>query len=211
MALLVSFAPAAPAAAAGDPIVTVVVHVPLNRPHALAGGSWFCSNRRRNYQTPVPDALLRSYVRELSRFGSVRENLGLGTWMVGTSSAADLGFIAVDHIAVRTRLHAARTLLPPLLTRLRRDLDQREALGEIFGGAYGTAAQNRTKLEVVVSFAQARYTTLRRLNLIFGDRGRGGASQYADADGVHIYSSAPPSAAPPCPAPAARRTVKPAR
>jgi hypothetical protein len=51
----------------------------------------------------------------------------------------------------------------PLLTRLRRDFDQREALGEIFGGAFGSGLQNRTKIEVVVPFAHAGYATLRRV------------------------------------------------
>jgi hypothetical protein len=122
--------PLAPGRAAGDPAVTVVVQVPLNRPHALAGGPWFCSAGRRSCQAPVPDTLLRSYVRGLSRYGSVREHLGLGTWMAGTSSAADLAFIAVDHVEVRTHLDEARAFLPPLLARLRRDLDQREALAK---------------------------------------------------------------------------------
>jgi hypothetical protein len=35
------------------------------------------------------------------------------------------------------------------LHRLRIDLDQREALGEILGGAYGTPAQQRTRIVII--------------------------------------------------------------
>jgi hypothetical protein len=185
-------------AAPDDPIVRVVVHVMLNVPRAPAGthGSWYCLPGRPFRITPTPGARIRQYVGELRREGTVHEALGLGTWTVGSAPDADVAFEEGDHIEVVTRLSRARRFLPPLLRRMRVDLDQRETLGEIVGGSYGTPAQARTRIAVVVPFAQAGYERLARLNRIFGDRGNGGATQIADPRGVVVYTGATAAARP---------------
>ncbi len=179
-------------AATGDPAVRVVLHVMLNVPRAPAGapGPWYCLPGRPFRLAPIPSAVLRRYVADVRREGPVREALGLGTWTVGSAPDADIAFEEGDHIEVVTHLSNARRFLGPLLHRMRVDLDQREALGEIVGGAYGTPAQARTRITVVVPFAQASYERLARLHRIFGDRGRGGATQIADARGVVVYTGA---------------------
>jgi hypothetical protein len=83
-----------------------------------------------------------------------------------------------------------------LLHRVRLDLDQREALGEIVGVSAGTAAQARTRITVVVPFARAGYARLARVHRIFGDRGNGGATQIADSRGVVISTGATADARP---------------
>ncbi len=175
-----------------DALVHVVIHVMLQKPQALghARTDWYCSAGRRHTIVPVPESLIRSYERELRREGSVTEQFGFGTWTVGSSPTADVAFLEGDHIDVLTHLSQARRFLPPFLHRLRVDLDQREALGEILGGAYGAPAQTRTRILVTLPFARADYPTLASLHRIFGDRGRGGATQVYDRHGVTVYSAA---------------------
>jgi hypothetical protein len=162
----------------------------LRKPQALghARTHWYCSAGRPHTDLPVPETLIRSYERELRREGIVTEQFGFGTWTVGSSPSADVAFLEGDHIDVLTHLSQARRFLPPFLHRLRIDLDQREALGEILGGAYGIPAQTRTRLLVTILFARADYATLASLHRIFGDGGRGGATQVDDGHGVTIYS-----------------------
>jgi len=172
-----------------DPLVHVVIHVMLRKPQSVGSARhWYCSVGRAHTDVPVPETLMRRYERELRREGRVTEQIGLGTWTVGSSPAADVAFMEGDHIDVLTRLSQARRFLPPFLHRLRIDLDQREALGEILGGAYGTPDQTRTRILVKLPFARADYATLASLHRIFGDGGRGGATQVDGADGVAIYS-----------------------
>jgi hypothetical protein len=178
--------------ATDDPIVHVVVHVMLNVPHAPAGahGPWYCGPGHAFRLTPIPAALIRQYVGVLRREGTVHDALGLGTWTVGSAPNADVAFEEGDHIEVVTRLSRARRFLAPMLHRMRIELDQQEALGEIVGGAYGTPAQTRTRITVVVPFADAGYARLAQLHRIFGDRGRGGATQIAGPQGVVVDTGA---------------------
>ncbi len=164
----------------------------LAKPQALAGAGkhWYCEPGRRHSVVPTPEALLRSYEHELRSDGTVSDRFGFGTWTVGSSHSGGTAFMEGDHIDVLTHLSTARRFLPPFLHRLRINLDQREALGEIFGGAYGTAAQTRTRILVTLPSERADYFTLVRIHRIFDDSGRGGATQVADEGGVHIYSGA---------------------
>lgn len=180
------------AAAARDPFVHVVIHVPLAKPQALTGGTgrWYCAPGRPHTVVPTPEALLRSYETELHGEGSVTDHFGFGTWAVGSSPSADIALMAGNHFDVLTHLSSARRFLPSFLHRLRIDLDQRETLGEIFGGNYGTATQARTRILVTLPSARANYSNLVRVHRIFDDSGRGGATQIADETGVHIYTGA---------------------
>ncbi len=177
--------------AAADPLVRVVVHVPLDIPHALPGthGAWYCAAGMPHVDTPIPDGLLASYARALAAHGAaVHDHFGFGTWTVGTNGTAGVAFEQSDHLEATMHLHDALAVVPPLLRRLRAETAQREALGEIIGVASGDAAERRTNIEVTLPFAQADASVLRRLHAIFGDRGNGGATQYDDARGVHVYS-----------------------
>ena len=176
----------------------VVIHVMLHKPQALGGvrTQCYCSAGRVHTEVPVPETLIRSYERELRREGSVIEQFGFGTWTVGASPAADVAFEEGDHIDVLTHLSQARRFLPPFLHRLRIDLDQREALGEILGGAHGTRTQTRTRIVVTLPFARADYATQASLHRIFDNRGRGGAAQVAGPHGVTTYSGATGAARP---------------
>ncbi len=175
-----------------DPFVHVVVHVMLQKPQALDGtrGHWYCQTGRPFRTVPTPTPLLRAYDAELAREGVVHDQFGFGTWAVGSRPDADVAFEEGDHIDVYTRLSQARRFLPPFLHRLRIDLDQREALGEIFGGSYGAPRQARTRITVTLPASRANVATLFRIHHIFGDAGRGGATQISDESGVHIYTGA---------------------
>ena len=183
-------------AAPSDPPVTVVVHLVLQVPYALrpAPDSYCFGERRPARLGPLPAPLFASYERTLRAMGPTVERFGLGTWTVGASDRADVAYEPVDHVYVRTRLDLARRALPPLLMRLRRELHQQEALGEIFGAAVPTLGSVRTRVDVRLSFANADGATLARVHRIFGDAGRSGASQIALPDGVHVWSSVAPEA-----------------
>lgn len=76
---------------------------------------------------------------------------------------------------------------------MRRELHQQEALAEVFA-ARPAVGQARTRLDVVLPYPLARLRELQRVHAIFDDGGRSGASQYAAADGIHVYSSVSPDA-----------------
>lgn len=198
LAAALVFACGGAAAAPTDPPVTLVVHLVLNVPDALhpAPNSYCFGDRRPARLGPVPTPLFASYERTLHAMGPTVDRFGLGTWTVGTSNLADVAYEPVDHVYVRTRLDVARRLLPPLLARIRRELHQQEALGEIFGAAAPTLGSVRTRVDVRLSFANADAARLARVHRIFGDGGRSGASQIAAADGIHVWSSVPPEALP---------------
>jgi hypothetical protein len=173
-----------------------MLHVPLTVPHALPGvrGPWYCAPGRLHVDTPLPDARLAGYERTLRASGTVRDHLGPGTWTVGAPASADVAFELDDHIELIARLAAARAVVAPFLRRMRADLDQREALGEIVGGFFGPPGQRRVQLTVTIPAARADFATLRRLHAIFGDRGNGGATQFSDdAGGVRVYSAVSPA------------------
>jgi hypothetical protein len=183
-------------AATSDPPVTVVVHLVLDVPDALrpAPDSYCFGDRRPVRVEPVPTPLFASYERALHAMGPTVDHFGLGTWTVGASDVADVAYEPVDHVYVRTRLDLARRVLPGLLTRMRRELHQQEALGEIFGAADPALGSVRTRIDVRLPFAHADASTLARIHRIFGDGGRSGASQIAASDGIHVWSSVPPQA-----------------
>ncbi len=177
-----------------DAPVTVIVHVMLAVPHALPGtsGEWYCQRPRRAYSTALPEAVLAGYEHELSAYGRNTDHFGFGSWMVGQSDVRNIAFQEGDHLEVSTRSSVAQRFLPAFLARLRRDLDQREALGEIVGGRFGSAQQQRDRIEVILPFRRADCRTILLLHRIFGSGGLGGASQYDDERGVHVYSGTRP-------------------
>jgi len=181
----------------GDPAVRVFVHVPLALPHALPGvrGPWYCAPAGQHIDTPIPASLLASYERTLHAQGRVVDRFGFGTWTVGTSPTADVAFEDDDHIEIDTRASVARHFLPAFLRRMRADLAQREALGEIMGIGDPALGEVRTRVTVTLAPARADYATLRAVHVIFGDHGNGGASQFADEHGVRVYSGVTRAAA----------------
>ena len=182
-------ATAASAFAADDPAVTLIVHVPLDAPRTPASGrEWYCETPRTYVPVPIPATLFADFEEQFRALGPTVDRFGFGSWMVGQSKESDLAFLAYDHVFISTHLVAARGFVPGYLRALRTALHQREALAEI-SGSWPDLGEARLRLDVALPFAQADYGTLRRLHLIFGDGGRSGASQYADENGVHIYSS----------------------
>ena len=188
-AFVASLAPFA-ARAGSDPAVRVFVHVPLAMPHALpgTGGPWYCTPGRLHVDAPVSAALIASYERTLRAHGRVTDRFGFGTWTIGTNPTADVAFEDDDHIEIDTHAGEAARFLPAFLHRMRGDLAQQEALGEIAGAAEPAIGEVRTRITVTLAPARADYATLRTLHVIFGDHGNGGASQFADESGVRVYS-----------------------
>jgi hypothetical protein len=166
--LLVIAALAAPA----SPTVHVMIHVPL------------------------ANAPRRFYHAELSRYGRVIDHFGAGTWTDSGDPAARIVAEGVDHIEVITTLRSARAFLPAFLHRLRIAQHQHETLGEIFGGAYGSNGQTRTRFHVTLKLAQSAGPFVMGLHRIFANNGDGGDSEYADMHGVHVYSGVRPADAP---------------
>ncbi len=177
--------------------VVVVVHVPLEVPHAAPGarGEWYCArNRAAATQTPIDTALLARYDDDLAHFGSVGDHYGFGTWMPGATRRDAVEFEADDHIFITTSATSAEAFLPKFLHRLRLELHQREAFGEVVGDpAAGVGGERRIHVNVTIPFDDATTERVRRLHAIFGDDGRGGASQYDDGKGVHVYSAVKPA------------------
>jgi hypothetical protein len=201
--VVLGFVFGAPAAARAtrqraDPLVHVVIHVMLTMPQPLPGtsGPWYCERRRAHADVPTPEGVIRSLERELRGYGTVADHFGFGTWTVGSAPSAEVAFEEGDHVEVVTHLSTARRFLPPFLHRLRVELNQREALGEIFGGAYGAPQQRRTRIEVTLPPARADFATIAGVHRIFGDSGHGGATQIEDEGGVHIYTGATSIAGP---------------
>jgi hypothetical protein len=137
---------------------------------------------------PLADAPRRFYHRELSRHGRLIDHFGVGTWTNSGDPSAKIVAEGVDHLEVITTLRSARAFLPGFLHRLRIAQHQHETLGEIFGGAYGTPAQTRTRFSVTLELAQAAGPRVMGLHRIFANNGDGGDSEYADMHGVHVYS-----------------------
>jgi hypothetical protein len=179
-------------------MVHVVVHVPLEVPHALPGARapWYCAPHGSHDDIPIGNALLASYERELRTHGEVIDRFGFGTWTVGAPDTSDVAFEEDDHIEIITRLHTVRAWLRPFLRRMRADLAQREALGEILGVADPPLGEARTEIAVTLSPSRASFARLRTLHRIFGNHGNGGASQYTDEHGVRVYSGVLPADVP---------------
>jgi hypothetical protein len=190
IALAVFAAPCVARAADGQ-LVRVIVHVPLELPRALPGarGPWYCAPRAAHDDVPIGNALLVSYERELRAHGAVMDHVGFGTWTVGSSATSDVAFEEDDHLEIVAPQDEVRAWLRPFLRRVRADLAQREALGEVFGIVDPTLGEPRTALTVTLAPAHASFESLRTLHHIFGNRGNGGASQYTDERGVHLYSA----------------------
>lgn len=147
-----------------DPVVHVMIHVPLR-------GAKLAADRR-----------------VLRRYGRVTDHIGAGTWTNGRDPAAHLESETVDHIELTTDVRTARSFLPTFLRLVRIEQHQTETLAEIFGGAYGTADQTRTRIIVRLRLREATAARLERLHHIFANRGDGGDSSYADRNVVIDYS-----------------------
>jgi hypothetical protein len=180
----------APLAAASDANVTVVIHVVLAVPELLQpAADAYCLGERRPYRlAPPPDKMLRRYERRLAAEGTVRDHYDLGTWTAGAADLADVAFEPVDHLFVTLPLSRVKPVVRPLIHQMRLDLHQQEVLAEILDVAYPSLGEVRTHIEVLLPFARANYAPIIALHRLFGDAGRGGASQYADAHGLHISS-----------------------
>jgi hypothetical protein len=177
--------------AAADPLVTVVVHVPLAVPDvSSAPPDAQCAGDTRTYRSvPLSPALLHAYEATLHEVGTVQDLLGFGTWSIPGANGDAVNFEADDHIFVRAAPADVRRVLPPLLRRMRRELHQQEILAEIFDTFDPRLGKRHTRISVTVPYARAIYPNVAVLHRIFDDGGRSGASQYDAPDGVHIYSS----------------------
>ena len=152
-----------------DPVVHVMIHVPLSGMH------------------------LDAYRRELQQYGRVTDHIGRGTWTNAHTPDAPLASEAVDHIELTTDLRTARSFLPTFLRLFRIAEHQQETLGEIFGGSYGTPDQARTRIIVRLRPADATPLQLDRLHHIFANNGDGGDSTYAARGAIVDYSGVRPA------------------
>ena len=170
------FLPATIGAEAEDPLVTLVIHVPL----------------QDNAHRPISEKLLTSYRQAFGRLGSVRENFGTGSWRATTSNGAKrLMLDPDDHVFITTRLSNARLFLRSFLPRLKMDMRQEATLAEILGGAFADgASENRIRFDLTFPLT-SDCAGLRRAHEIFvrAHNDTGGASQYNDFDGIHVNSS----------------------
>ena len=152
---------------------------------------WYCTPQRTHVDHAIREALLNWYEHYLAQHGLVRDHFGIGSWEVSSSAdedGLDIAWENEDHVEVVTRLSTARDFVPVILRELRSDTNQQEALGEIIGVAYGDAEQRRTQILVTLPSSRADVRAILTLHHIFGNGGNGGASQYADETGVHVYS-----------------------
>jgi hypothetical protein len=151
-------------------IVTLVVHVPL---HLNSGAA-----------TPPPIAA--RYEHAFRALGPVVDHRGIGSWMT-TGASAHLSFEADDHVFISTTPSRALAFLAAFLPRMRRELHQEAALGEVFDGWYGSRTERRRRVEVVLPLRCDCAARIRAIHLALA--WAGGASQYDDQAGIHIYSS----------------------
>jgi hypothetical protein len=149
-------------------LVTVVVHVPL---HDDAG-------------RPIAAPLLARYERAFHRLGPTVDRPGIGSWLGDHST---LSFEPDDHVFITTTPVRARVFLATFLPRMRSDLHQQATLAEIFDGWYGSAAQRRARIDVVLPLTCLCSAKIRAIHLAFAPAG--GASQFDGLDGTHIWSS----------------------
>ncbi len=149
-------------------LVTVVIHVPL---HDNAG-------------RPIAAPLLASYERAFHRLGAVVDRPGIGSWLGDRNT---LSFDADDHVFVTTTPARVRAFLATFLPRMRSDLHQQATLAEVLDGWYGSAAQRRARIDVVLPLTCLCSAKIRAIHLAFAPAG--GASQFDGIDGTHIWSS----------------------
>ena len=152
---------------------------------------WYCTPQRTHVDHAIREARLGWYEHYFAQQGPVRDHFGIGSWEVSSSAnedGFDIAWENEDHVEVVTRLSTARDFVPVILRVLRSDTNQQEALGEIIGVAYGDADQRRTRILVTLPSSRADVRAILTLHRIFGNGGNGGASQYADETGVHVYS-----------------------
>lgn len=155
--------------------VTLVLHVPLTL----------------NTGARIPPAIITGYQREFHALGAVVDRPGVGSWM--PAGTARLTFDADDHVFITTTAARARAFLTTFLPRMRRDVHQDAALGEILDGWYGGVAEERRRVEVVLPLTCQCEARIRAIHLLFAKAG--GASQYDDLTGTHVYSSVMPQQA----------------
>jgi len=156
--------------------VTLVIHVPL----------------QLNSGTPVPATTLARYRSAFQALGKATDHPGEGSWR--PHAGARLVFDPDDHVFIETGLTQARAFLKVFLPRMRADLHQDATLGEIFGGWYGTVAQRGERVDVRFPLTCNCSQRLHAVHAIFAQAG--GASEYADLDGIHVYTSVSPAKAP---------------
>lgn len=154
--------------APANTVVHVMVHVPMSGKH------------------------LAAYQQELQRYGRVTDHVGGGTWTNAHTADAPLASEDVDHIEITTDLRTARSFLPTFLRLFRIAENQKETLGEIFGGAYGTPEQTRTRIIVRMRAPAATPPRLDRLHRIFANNGDGGDSWYLERGVIIDYSGVKP-------------------
>ncbi len=155
-------------ASAQSAAVTVVIHVPL---HDNAGRA-------------IAAPLIARYERAFHRLGTVIDRPGIGSWLDDRST---LSFDADDHVFITTTPVRARAFLSTFLPRMRSDLHQQATLAEVFGGWYGSPAQRRARLDVVLPLTCLCSAKIRAIHLAFAPAG--GASQFDGLDGTHVWSS----------------------
>lgn len=156
-------------------LVTFVVHVPL----------------RLNSGRPTPPAVIARYEREFKRLGAVVDHPGVGSW--APKPSAPPSFEPDDHVFITTTPQQARSFLVTFLPRMRRELHQDAALGEIVSGWYGDPRDERLRVEAILPLTCFCDARLRAIHAVLAQAG--GASQYDDLDGIHIYASVRPQRA----------------
>jgi hypothetical protein len=156
-------------------VVTVVVHVPL----------------QLNSGQPTPPDIIARYEAAFRRIGTVVDRPGVGSWT--PNGGTRLVFDADDHVFITTTLGRARTFLATFLPRMRKDLSQAATLGEIFGGWYGSASERKRRIDVTLPLTCWCEARIRSIHAIFARAG--GASEYDDLGGIHVYSSVNPTEA----------------
>ena len=179
--LLLALSPAA--AGAG---VTVFLHVPLEANWRSDGSvPNDCNFSQPSKATLLPAWLRRRYDRTFAWVGATTESLGPGSWI----GPAGLTFERDLHVTIRTTQARAQAFVPAFLRSSRRELHQHETLAEIAGASFAGGVRMK-RVVATVPLPGSRTAGILQLHRIF-DRYAGGASEYDDADGIHVAASTP--------------------
>jgi hypothetical protein len=140
-----------------------------------------------NDGSKTPAAVLTAYRETLGKVGEAQDHPSVGSWVEGQR----LEFEPDDLVSIRTTPREAAGFLRPFLASMRDRLKQEATLGEVIGNAPGLTAESRIRMDVV--FPLTCWCSARELaaHKIFA--AAGGASQYDDLDGTHVYSAVPKS------------------
>ncbi len=162
---------AATAAVKSAKTVLIIVHVPL----------------QMNDGSKTPAAVLAAYREAFEKVGEAEDHPSVGSWVEGQR----LEFEPDDLVSIRTTPREAVVFLRPFLATMRDRLKQEATLGEVVGNAPGLAAESRIRMDVV--FPLTCWCSARELAVHKIFAAAGGASQYDDLDGTHVYSAVPES------------------